>query len=761
MGIFRQDTEEEKLLKSLKNADIDNIFKAQIVRYVEQVIKNERKNDFFESDFFIRVILEIVELEKTTEISFDRYLEDIKNQLALLFPNGVKTENYELLKERFINQYCGENGYINLGITNCPNLSSFYALFPDEEQFFKMLRVIRDKFKKSYLKNNISDIFDYGIKISPYCTSFEELKNEIISFMNAITDTLIDEPIDKYMNKRIQLMQEKCGIYTSIDEGTLALISSEVQKLEGYVLKLKNLEKRIESYDKHISKITDSGIETIKTAAGTAKDELEQLPDTAKKQLQEEVERLNKNLDDYLIGLEKRLKTSSDEVFNKLLDSASAKLRELKSTVQLITTTTDEDLARIRKQTQEGIDSLNKMIESNTQLKIALETVEKHEKMQKGLEALANMQGDIPNIQPALEIVSPTSSANVIIPALEREVVPADPTIIIPNNPTLLIPAFDYHVPLNERKKIIMEKMAKRESEGELFHEKSEEIIDCMLEGDWPYLWGPSGCGKTYTVEQIASLLGTEVVENGRITEDYTILAYYDPQGKFRATATYVALAYGKILFLDEMDTGVPETQTNFNPIYSKLINTIEHPNGKYYVKFASDRQTLVNPNFRIISAGNTKGGGENAQFNARLQIDESVQQRMTQIEFKYDNRVEKIIFKDYTDWYNLFVNFRKACDEYAKKHGLSVAPGITTTRDAQAIVRYLKHDSKDIETILRQKFIQTKDATYINFLKRTFSSIYDLDEDRYETQNVKASCASEKVLAKKFITCCSDVTRD
>lgn len=756
MGIFRQDTEEEKLLKTLKNADIDNTIKVQIVSYVEQVIRNERKNDFFESDFFIRVILEIVELEKTTEISFDKYLEDIKDQLALLFPNGVKTENYELLKERFINQYCGENGYINLGITSCPNLSSFYALFPDEEQFFKMLRVIRDKSKKSYSKNNISDIFDYGIKISPYCTSFEELKNEIISFMNAITDTLIDEPIDKYMDKRIQLMQEKCGIYTSIDEGTLALISSEVQKLEGYVLKLKNLERRIESYDKHISKITDSGIETIKTATDTAKEELEQLPDTAKKQLQEEVERLNKNLDDYLIELEKRLKTSSDEVFNKLLNSASNKLRELKSTVMLITTTTDEDLARIRKQTQEGIDSLNKMIESNPKLKIALDTVTKHENMQKGLEALANMQGVIPNSSSVIE-----PNANVVIPALEREVVPADPTIIIPKNPTTLIPAFDYHVPLNERRKVIMEKIAKRESEGELFHEKSEEIIDCMLEGDWPYLWGPSGCGKTYIVEQIASLLGIEVIENGRITEDYTVLGFYDPQGKFRATATYIALAYGKILFLDEMDTGVPETQTNYNAIYSNLINTIEHPNKKYYVTFASDRKTLVNPNFRIISAGNTKGGGENAQFNARLQIDESVQQRMTQIEFKYDNRVEKIIFKDYTDWYNLFVNFRKACDEYAKKHGLSVAPGITTTRDAQAIVRYLKHDSKDIETILRQKFIQTKDATYINFLKRTFSSIYDLNSDSYETQNVKASCASEKVLAKKFITCCSDVTRN
>lgn len=762
MGIFRADTEEEKLLKALKSADINYEFKKEAMSYVDGIIRGERKNDFFDTDFLVRVILEMVELSKECDVSFSKQLEDMKDQLILLFPNGEKTDNYEVLKERFINQYCGVDGYINLGITSSPNLPSFYALFPDDEHFFKMLRVIRETNKKSDKKINASDIFSYGIKVRPYCTSFEEMNGEVLSFMNDIINNVIDVQLKEYMDQRLQLMQEKCGIYTSINESSLALISAEVQKLEGYVLKLRNLERRIESYDRRISDITDSGVANIKSATEAAKEELAVVPDVVIKQVREEAERLNKSLDDYLLELEERLKTSSDAVFSELLNSASDKIRELKTTIQLMTTTTDSDLMRLQKQTQDSLDKLIKMAESNPKLQLALDTVSKHQEMQKGLQVLASMQGKVDSIQEdsdalATDTMSVPAGAKVVIPAADRLVVPIDPTIIIPENPKGLIPAFDYHVPLNERKKVIMDAMAKRESNGELFHEKSEEIIDCMLEGDWPYLWGPSGCGKTHTVEQIASLLGTEIVENGRITDDYTILGYYDPQGKFRATATYVALAYGKILFLDEMDTGVPETQTIFNPIYSKLIQTIEHPDRKYYVNFASDRQTLINSNFRMISTGNTKGSGENSQYNARLKIDESVQQRMTQIEFKYDNRLENVIFKDYEGWYNFFVNFRKVCDEYAEKHGLAVAPGITTTRDASAIVRYLEHDSKDAETILRQKFIQTKNDTYLNFLKQRFYSIYNLEnEDTFTTPEELASKLSEKVLAKKFITCCS-----
>ena len=135
-----------------------------------------------------------------------------------------------------------------------------------------------------------------------------------------------------------------------------------------------------------------------------------------------------------------------------------------------------------------------------------------------------------------------------------------------------------------------------------------EEVINCVMEGDWVYLWGPSGCGKSYIIKQVASLVGIDYVENGKITDKYSIMAYNDPHGRFRATQAFIAILYGKLLSLDEFDNGNTDTQVVLNELYSGLLDTMEHPKKKRYITFAEDMTVAINPNFRMISAGNTSG---------------------------------------------------------------------------------------------------------------------------------------------------------
>lgn len=234
-------------------------------------------------------------------------------------------------------------------------------------------------------------------------------------------------------------------------------------------------------------------------------------------------------------------------------------------------------------------------------------------------------------------------------------------------------------------------------------------------------------------------------------------MAYNDPQGRFRATQAFVALAYGKLLSLDEFDNGNPDTQVVLNELYSGLLDVLERPERPRYVTFAEDMRVPINPNFRMISAGNTSGEGENQAFSSRGKIDESVQQRMTPKRFWYDNRVEERIFGEYKAWYNIFVKFRQVCDDFAIKQGFDTPIGVVTTRDASAIVKYINHNSKSVDQVLAEKFVQTKNDDYLQTIMRKFQSMYDIREVPKRLGNCNdLSTVEEREIAKRLVLQCS-----
>lgn len=733
MGFFTEETELEKnykvLIKVIKNAShVSSMDKEFLLNYVTNVKEGKCNNDFYEFDFLNGIILEILNNKiDEIEISFNKVREVVK----ILLPMGKETPDYNVIKELVINS----NEEIDIRL---------YPLFENRIDYIQIIKLIKKESSEYYDK-----IVNYALDVSPYCINQTILVSEILSFVNGLKYELDD--IDNYYANRLEEAKKRCGVY-QLDEKKLSLIASEARKAQSLIKKLENLEGRVITYQEKIKNLTNQGKKEVDDLCTEKIQGINDYSVNKIKEMQGVIEEVQKDiiekLDEYLLTLENNLKVSSDEVFNKILNDTRNQIREIKLTAQSLSTTTTRELLRVQKVSEESVEMLKKYVETEPQLQQFLKEAANSEAVKEALIKLNESNNRV-------QITSP----GILIPGHDRAIVPANPNVILPTEmpPRIILPAFDENIPFDIRYQRIIEEKQRREANGEIFHQMVDEVINCVMEGDWVYLWGPSGCGKSHIIKQVASLVGIDLVENGKITDKYSIMAYNDPHGKFRATQAFVALVYGKFLSLDEFDNGNTDTQVVLNELYSGLLDTLENPEKQRFVTFAEDMIVPIHPNFRMISAGNTSGEGENQIFSSRGKIDESVQERMTPKRFDYDNKVEQRIFGEYQGWYNFFVNFRKSCEEYAKKNGLSTAPGITTTRDAAAIRKYINHNSKSIDQLLREKFIQTKDEAYLKTIANTMKKIYGLE--KVENVNIEKNISlrefDEQTLAKKLIYSC------
>ena len=129
-------------------------------------------------------------------------------------------------------------------------------------------------------------------------------------------------------------------------------------------------------------------------------------------------------------------------------------------------------------------------------------------------------------------------------------------------------------------------------------------------------------------------------------------------------------------------------------------------------------------PNFRIIGAGNTSGNGANRAYNARSKLDESVKERLKEIPFDYDERIDQSLLKAYPDWLDFVLKFRSAIATYYKGQENSIS-GTITHRDVSDIKDYLDHQSFNQDEILYYEFIESKDDEYLTFLMKELKKIY------------------------------------
>ena len=727
--------EEKKLKilsKAIRNSEHLNYAEKQfLLDYVDGVKEGSRFNDFYDVDFLTAVILRfvngdiIVNENESIEYVFQRIVEDTR----FFLPMGDKTEDYEKIKSVLINS----DGFFDKELFSLINNPSYYN---------QIISMINSCELSEYAKKLVHS---FAIDVSPYCNGIDELKANIVSFINSCKNEVSDNYDDVYKTKIIEA-QKKCGIYP-LGEDTLEEINSAVERLRESIEYLKAAQIRTSEYDKKVKAITEEGRKELENIVKRSKADLRNEIESLK------VELINK-LNDYLLELEEMLKNSSDQVFNKILKDAQGKLNDIKLMIRNLSTTTTNDLLRIKEASEDSVDKLRDYLENEPKLKQLLEESIKSSRVKEVILSTAQSGAKIKVEEPS---TSEVEVSNVRVPGGSRIIVPATPDVNIPANIVIpkpyqnkILPAFDENIPFDKRYQKIMDEKDRREKNGEIFHSCIDEVITCIMEGDWPYLWGPSGSGKSYLVRQVASLLGIDMLENGKITDKYSIMAYNDPQGRFRATQAFVALVFGKLLLLDEFDNGNTDTQVVLNELYSGLLDVIDNPDKERYVTFAEDTRVPINRNFRLISAGNTNCNGANQIYSSRGKIDESVQERMTPKYFGYDKRVEEGIFGKYDEWYNFFIRFREACDAYANELSLSSAPGMITTRDASAIVKYIKHNSKTVDQIIREKFIQTKNPDYLSRVAHALQEKYQIkdyeikdpnelkaDLDRYELSDI------------------------
>ena len=744
MGLFNK-TEEEKIreeeirrLRQLEYAirdhygmsDYDKNFLAS---YVEKVRKGGL-NDFDDLDTLEAVMNSCAELSSDS----DNDIREFFNNLVTAYHQLVVKDNgnYEHLKARFLKLFLGSDGLIIHEIFD----SGLSSLFVNRDDFFDIMTIINDDFE---LRDNFEIIRGYIQAVSKYCLNQDILKRDIVSYLKGY-EFVLDGKYDKYTEECLEEARKRIGIYR-LSPKEIASVDTKLRRVEGYLDQFGIYMKDLKEQEKVMNSLIDAGKKDIKRESKDSVDNLRRMIDLEKKSL------LAK-LDEYLLTLEETLKDKSDETFKQIIETYKGQIAEFRSIFKGYSMAASKDLIAIQDATQQSIQKLQTYVTNEPQLQKLLTQAQEQNSVREKIVELVSKEEKLLDAKEKAD-----TAEQVVIPGFNRIMVPYR-HIILPESITSdIIPALDEKIPFETRLEAVVNKMKENEANGEIYHKKILQIAIDVMEGDWPYLWGPSGTGKSYMVKQVAELLGMELMKAGKITEPHSILGYNDPQGRYRITPTFMAVLYGYLLNLDEFDNGNPDTQIVLNDIYSELLNKMDNQDEVCEVMFGDDIPVNVHPNFRMVAAGNTSGEGENSVFSSRGKIDESIQERMTPIYIDYDDRVEKLILKNYPEWYNFFISFRKACMQYANNSGLEAPQGITTTRDATAIKKYVEHNSKSMDQVLSERFIQIKDSEYRRALGKLIANMYDFSYDNCSNPefNGPLKDAKAKVLAKKFVYHC------
>ncbi len=743
MGLFnkteeelRQEEENRKwsnLINSIWESSLEEDQKRVLLDYANKVRKGY-PNDFENVDILMRVFEKLLNSNFLDVDDFEEHFQDVIDSYHMIVNHS--DEGVDRIRERFIEDFVGDNGCLYLDIHD----EGMYGLFHNKEDYFEIMDVIGSD--DIYIEH-FQVILEYIMRVSKYCLNQDILKRDVLSYLDGFLDVL-DEDYESYSNQQVEEAKKRIGVY-SISPKELAIVDSKLQKMDDYFDQFGISIRQLEEDRKAISSLIENGKKDIQSQEKASMDHLKRLIDHQKKALMEK-------LDQYLLDLEETLKNKSDETFRQIIQSYQSQVQEFRNLFKGYSAATSKDLLEIQRATEDSVKRLQAYVTNEPQLR---ELLQKAQEQNVVREKIIELVGKEEELLKAEKVVA---KEEVTIPGYEKRIMVPYRHMVLPSEISSDInPFLNENIPFSRRKEEFLKRLEEREKNGEIFHKKIPQIAIDVMEGDWPYLWGPSGTGKSYMAKQIASLLGMELTKAGKITEPYSILGYNDPQGRYQITPSFIAALYGNLLFLDEMDNGNPDTQVVLNDIYSELLNKMDNPDEHCDITFGTDIQVDVHPNFRMISAGNTSGEGENEAFSSRGKMDESIQERMTPIFIDYDNRVEERILKDYPQWYKFFIDFRNACMDYARGIGLDSAQGITTTRDAAAIKKYIAHNSKSIDQVLAERFIQIKDSEYRKALGHAIADIYGINYDSCEDVafNKKLASADGKVLAKKFVYAC------
>lgn len=195
--------------------------------------------------------------------------------------------------------------------------------------------------------------------------------------------------------------------------------------------------------------------------------------------------------------------------------------------------------------------------------------------------------------------------------------------------------------------------------EGEILHNKFEEVLKFVSKNEPVFLTGEAGTGKNVLCKQIAKALGLKFYFSNAVTQEYKLTGFTDAMGNYQETQFYKAFKYGGLFMLDEMDASIPEVLVILN---SAIAN-------KYFDFPAPIGYVEAHPDFRIVGAGNTYGEGASYQYVGRNQLDGASLDRFACVNIDYDIEIEKALCQCDEELVEFIHSIRSIC----KKHNIQL----------------------------------------------------------------------------------------
>ncbi len=625
---------------------------------------------------YIQFINTIINNKTLCEQPIEKVLEDARTIYTFFESQGYSFREFLIL---FL-----PGGIYEKGIFSTEILVNYERI---ENYYIAMQMLIKHDITLKNFKETIRLISSLGI----YTPNDIELNSMLSHFL---TTANFAENYSDIVDTSIETAKRRAGVYDDLSDNHLAKMEAIVNKGMAAVETYKQEEQR---FNELAEKLKSNRLE-------------------AQKVIKSFEERLNK-IDEAFNQMASKYQGEIDDAYVKAYVKLGEDFREVSSKI------VEKADTEAKKAAIEAVGRLEKSaknlaeLESQYRTKTTneLEGIEKIKKLatdevNKGLEEIRSLIARLDvdesvDLSKLSELLKAGTASNIVIPSqtivtpMEGGIVQAESMdeIKIPD----VLPYFEDSIDFKNRLKMILDRKAKLESEGEVFNEVIDDCIYFMMRNLYVYLYGPSGAGKNYFVKQLGKLFNLPVSNIGYITEEYDIVGGKTAHGSYSPSNFYNCWRNGYLGFANELDNSVAQAAI-------KLGDFLDAQPGEEYC-FPGLRFVKKHPNCRIIAAGNTTGMGSNRAYNARQKFDESLQQRFKFVKFDFDPKVEEEILKNHQDWYEFAKLFRVALDNYwIGKEG--AVEGQITTRDLRDIRTEIEDGILTPEKILQYEFIETKE---------------------------------------------------
>lgn len=715
MGFLSKTSEREQKLKE---------FKAKTNLNIDPDTHEELINKFGSEETYFKVAYNL----------FKNNLDITENEYSKIMSEYSKIKTLITDTDEFIEALKVLSEYPKILDTNIFN-SIAYA-FSNKKEVSEVLFYIFNLFRNSNgeveIENleNLEEAVSYLTKARRYYVDDRSLIASFITFINVLDINVLKygniEEIDNVLNRFIAEDKRSNGDY-ELSHEELEYLRQVIEELG---VKSEQIRTLMSLSEKNINE-TKAAYEDLKTS----------VTDYAARQLKEVENRSASALSTFntkymeLVNSQKSgISEEKDLLIRALEATLGEKKTELVSYLNSVKLSYEQEINRLRKEQRGILESIDKYIENSQAVKNLIQTTKTDQDFLDRLtsfEEIAekvtkNLQQNQGNVGQTTTVIKPESS--IVVPS-NKVVVASPQNIDLSAIDSKELYYFDRSTKFNKRFKELMEIKKKLIQEGEVFHECFDDVLTILIYNDVPYLYGPSGTGKTHMVEnQLSKVLGLDVITSGYIQFEQDVLGYNNAgDGGYVPSNFYRAYVFGNVIFFDELD--------NSNPKAVPVLNGFLTGKKRQNYTFPNGATVRRHPNFRIVTAGNTKGEGRTTEYSTRQKMDESVLQRIWAVECGYQSDIENMILKDYKAWFEFSQSFRNAIEaiQLSSNSGVN-SYGTFTTRDAADVVEYLEDEAFNYKQLIKYKFIQTKDDDYLGLI---YSRMLE-DSQNYEHKDTK-----------------------